>query len=358
MAQIRFFQHLNENDSKFQKVTTLDFIDNSEGFIMYYFKDGSKCNKQYIAPVNSDSIQGFEFAEVSSQNNIWKLSKFEPAVILEKPKAIKADNGILYEAPDFSDYIGVNKHAKTRVIVNSKPIHVDNFTVPDDSEYYYDYTAAQSNKDTTKTFDFNDNTGNVNIQKVIEKQDIPSNQNSDFNKKEFHIDVNWLLNECEKVIIDFPDNKQLELNPTEFIENAITPKEEKVVEKVVEKEVIVKSSDTDIDLGVDTTQKALLDNMIDMSNKEECTFDMELTLSLPPTSVYKLIKTVYPEGMDRGFVNILANRMQIKELKTSVAEGLQAFYEEDIDVIADETIEPKEGKQENKKSSHKKSSSK
>ena len=40
MAQIRFFQHLNEQDDNFQKVTTLDYIDNSEGFTMYYFKDG------------------------------------------------------------------------------------------------------------------------------------------------------------------------------------------------------------------------------------------------------------------------------------------------------------------------------
>ena len=64
MAQIRFFQHLNEQDDNFQKVTTLDYIDNSEGFTMYYFKDGSRCNKQYIAAVNANCIEGYEFAEV------------------------------------------------------------------------------------------------------------------------------------------------------------------------------------------------------------------------------------------------------------------------------------------------------
>ena len=100
MAQIRFFQHLNEQDDNFQKVTTLDYIDNSEGFTMYYFKDGSRCNKQYIAPVNANSIEGYEFAEVSSQYNIWKLNYVVPKV--EKPKTATNLNGTtLYEVIPF-----------------------------------------------------------------------------------------------------------------------------------------------------------------------------------------------------------------------------------------------------------------
>ena len=104
MAQIRYFQHLNENDLNFQKITTLDFIDNSEGFIMYYFKDGSKCNKSYIAPVNSETIKGYEFAEITSPNNKWTLKKVEPTLSKEKPKTAVGNDGILYEAPDISDF--------------------------------------------------------------------------------------------------------------------------------------------------------------------------------------------------------------------------------------------------------------
>ena len=44
--------------------------------------------------------------------------------------------------------------------------------------------------------------------------------------------------------------------------------------------------------------------------------------------------------MSKGFINILANRMQVKELKTSVADGLLAFYDEDI--AEDFNIEVKE----------------
>ena len=33
--------------------------------------------------------------------------------------------------------------------------------------------------------------------------------------------------------------------------------------------------------------------------------------------------------MDRGFVNIIANRMQVKELKNSVADGLMTFYDDE-----------------------------
>ena len=84
-----------------------------------------------------------------------------------------------------------------------------------------------------------------------------------------------------------------------------------------------------------------------MSNKTEYSIDIEFTLNLPSSSIYKLIKTAYPEEMSKGFINILANRMQVKELKTSVAEGLLAFYDEDI-------IESTSIQEENSKNSDKK----
>ena len=73
-----------------------------------------------------------------------------------------------------------------------------------------------------------------------------------------------------------------------------------------------------------------IDNMIDMSTKEEFDIEMVLSLSLPPVSVYALLKSVYSDKMSSGFVNIIADRMNVKELKTAVASGLLAFYDDDI----------------------------
>lgn len=340
MAETRYFQHLNENESDFQQVTTLDYIDNSDGFLMYYFKDGSKCNKSYIAPVNANSIDGYEFAEISDVHNKWHLM-VSGITSGEKPKPAKGKDGNWYEAPDLSEK---PSHNVKRVSVVSRPVYVSDYKIPNDSDYYFD-TIQQP------TFNFNENKNNVITpdfaeieepvikerkveQKPAPKQEIIE-QPSEFsplfknNGDIVEIDVKALLDSNKTIRLYFPDGNSYESSAMEFIDNAITPKEEKVVEKVVEKEVLVKTSDTDIDLGIDSTQKGLLDNMIDMSNKMECSIDMELTLRLPPASVYKLIKSVYPEGMDRGFVNIIANRMQVKELKTSVADGLMAFYDEE-----------------------------
>ena len=336
MAKTRYFQHLNENDNDFQKVTTLEYIDNSQGFLMYYFKDGSKCNKNYIAPVNADSVSGYEFAEVTSPYNVWKLLKIAPKK--EEPEMIQNANGEWVEKPSIEDYTNSKSSRKPRVDVIGKPIKDSNYQMPDDSEYYFDLATYKAQKTTKKSeesnFDFNNNK-NIEPAQFIEIKDEPKKftQETTYCKKDnktLHLDATLLMNgSIEKVLIHFNDNQVYEMPITEFIENAITPKEEKIVEKVVEKEVLVKTSDTDIDLGVDSTQKGLLDNMIDMSNKMECAIDMELTLKLPPVSMYKLIKSVYPEGMDKGFVNIIANRMQVKELKTSVADGLMTFYNDE-----------------------------
>lgn len=336
MAQIRYFQHLNENDVNFQKVTTLDIIDNSEGFVMYYFKDGSKCNKQFIAPVNAETVKGYEFAEISDPNNKWGLKKVEPTLSNEKPNSAVGNDGIIYEAPDISEF-GLPK-PKTRVDIIRKPIVIDNYVVPDDSEYYYKKENKQqilTPKKEEKTFDFNDGKTMIVVPKpthefaIIPEADIVSYAYRLDKNGVLHIKAEDFLRNIKSVQIDINDNI-CELSTEEFIENAITPKEEKVVEKIVEKEVLVKTSDSDINLGVNNDQKSLIDNMINMSNKTEYSIDIEFALNLPPSSIYKLIKTAYPEEMSKGFINILANRMQVKELKTSVAEGLLAFYDEDI----------------------------
>ena len=358
MAQIRFFQHLNEQDENFQKVTTLDYIDNSEGFTMYYFKDGSKCNKQYIAPVNANSIEGYEFAEVSNQYNIWKLNYVVPKV--EKTRTATNAQGEVVEAPTWEELTQSTAIRKPRIDVIGKPSKIENYQAPDDSEYFFNYDThvAQKQKATdikeSKSFNFNDNNTVISTPKPAAEFKILKDADADVISQVYRLDKNGVLHikaedflqNIKSVQIDI-NGSICELSAEDFIENAITPKEEKIVEKVVEKEVLVKTSDTDIELGVNNEQESLIDNMINMSNKTEYSIDIEFTLNLPSSSIYKLIKTAYPEEMSKGFINILANRMQVKELKTSVAEGLLAFYDEDI-------IESTSIQEENSKNSDKK----
>jgi hypothetical protein len=84
--------------------------------------------------------------------------------------------------------------------------------------------------------------------------------------------------------------------------------------------------------------------MINMSQKEECTIDIELILSLPPIDVYRLIKTAYPKGLSDAFVKTIANRMPIKELRLALAQGLLCYYDtpEELTEIIEEDEPVKE----------------
>lgn len=343
MAKTRYFQHLNSNDRfTFQKVTELDFIDDTGEMTMYYFKDGSKCNKDFIAPVNAENILNKEFAEVSSPSNAWVLKKVDPVAINDKPKAMKGKDGVMYEAPDFGDYIGSGNHAKTRIDVVYKPVTVSNYVAPNDSDYYIGAESFESNEvEQPRQFNFNSTIEDETPAPQLKQENgIKTVSTSNSNKSLpyvsesngiLQIDVRQILNSVSTVYLCFDDGSTCELPINEFIENAITPKEEKIVEKVVEKEVVVKTSDTDIDLGVNDVDKEMLNTMIDRSKKSEFEIDMDLTLSLPPTELYKMIKSAYPNDLHKGFVNIIANRMQVKELKSAVAEGLLAFYDDELE---------------------------
>ena len=94
--------------------------------------------------------------------------------------------------------------------------------------------------------------------------------------------------------------------------------------------VEVADSDIPIDI-INTPEWGLINNMINMSQKEECAIDMELVLSLPPVEVYKLIKTAYPKGLSEVFVKTIANRMPIKELRIALAHGLMCYYDGDAE---------------------------
>lgn len=83
----RFFQHIErpKDDvkkgmkSNFGQVTRLRYIDDISDpeMIMYYFEDGSYCNRDFIAPWDEQNplTSGKAMIEIVNPTSIWKFNK-------------------------------------------------------------------------------------------------------------------------------------------------------------------------------------------------------------------------------------------------------------------------------------------
>lgn len=320
----RYFQHLNVNDSNFGMVTELDFIDNSDPtFILYHFKDGTKCNELFIGKLNDMNVYGSkEFAEISSPSNKWEfeLSLNEQE---KKMKNVQNANGEVFEIPDYNSYTNSKSSATSKYRITKTPATVEITSMPSDN------TADRAfiNNPTAQINDI----PMQNIEATVESTNIINNTPLVDTAGQFttkFMAANNVTNCCiNNTGLSFAKDGKIynfsceQLYNKLFVEPTVIIKEE-VVEKI---------ADADrIELNIDDKQKALIDNMIDMSTKEEFDIEMVLSLSLPPVSVYALLKSVYSDKMSNDFVNIIADRMNVKELKTAVASGLLAFYDDDI----------------------------
>jgi hypothetical protein len=373
----RYFQHLNPHDDKFQTVTTLELIDDTDpSFVLYYFEDGTKCNKDFIGALNEQNVLGNkELVEVSSPTNKWAF-ELKPEKPVQQEK-IKTQSGEWVDVPTEDQWFGKTKKSeKDSYIVKAKPKYIDPKTIENkenfnfnggpiqyskeavDAQQQEEYEKKQAEKKLQDQIDVkNDEAFNELMKDPIKRKDPNSKEEKEKAKKyqeavmegihretserasyEFQIESLKADLECErnKKLSYFDINKFTEdltfeyngniykMKRDEFFKNAIMPAEEKITKK--------EESSEHIEIGLDDTQKNLVDNMIDMSQKEQCEIEMSLTLNLPPMSVYKLIKSVYPKGMSTGFVNIIADRLKTIQLKKAVASGLLAYYDEDLDI--------------------------
>lgn len=290
----RYFQHLNPQDKDFQKVTELREIDDTDpNFILYYFKDGSKCNKDFIGELNEKDVYGRrEFTEVSHPNNAWEFEIVE--IKHEKQYALNA-NGERVEIADYLDRGDKPIKEGKRIKVKKAP----EFMLP---------TNSESPKKVS--YDFNQDAETV-ANDTKDKEYKPEIQlyNVDKNPNE---EVSYIKN-----------GNIVKTTISELLQPKVEVVE-KIVEKVVEKEV---GTGQLISIDISDDQRSLIENMIGMSQKDSCSIEMELTLKLPPIQVYNLINSVYPAGMSDAFVNIIANSMDITQLRESVAAGLKQYYD-------------------------------
>jgi hypothetical protein len=386
----KLYQHINSEDPLFQNTTKLLYVDDSDpDVLMYVFDDGSKCNADFIAKIddiNATSGQ-YHMIEVETPSNIWR---FNPVEV--KQETIKAKNaeGQEVEIPDpyFVGLSGTNSPLngggpiKEGTRWESRPPRPAVRPMEDINEYYASYIkyAVENNVDINKSINvklvmdiMNGNTvvpqktsqpaiaAQVEQPAVIEnaslktpvvvntpikeepiktKQSKPLSSNI-FNETKKHLIINAddLIASNDYDIVELTINGEVhEIELSKFFNQAI--EEQKVVEvnkPTIDMPMELTENDIEIDI-INTPEWGLVNNMINMSQKEECSIDIELLLSLPPIDVYKLIKTAYPKGLSDAFVKTIANRMPIKELRLALAQGLMAYYDGSNGDIVEEDV--------------------
>lgn len=318
----RFFQHINPDSPEFEKVTTLNYIDDSDPDItLYVFHDGTKCNKELIAPINDPNAFRMKkiMAELSDDLNKWHFHKIE--IKRNVQSAVSAD-GTTYEVPDA--YMGedmkdhVKWEANPPLKVNINNIESDeNYIKHDNNE---NITNSTSNKAVTSpvvtesiTID-NNTANNISINK------IPAPTLVFDNNIQYSINV---------------DGQILQLPGNIIKERLITGKQPTLS---------IPSNTENLISTCTSEEKGLVDNMIKMSKKDEGEIEIAVTLNLPAKDVFTLLTTVYPAKMADEFIVNIANSISIHDLRISVANGLEEYYGaeniEDSDIVEVEHEQP------------------
>ena len=299
----RFFQHINPDSPEFEKVTTLNYIDDSDPDItLYVFHDGTKCNKELIAPINDPNAFRMKkiMAELSDDINKWHFHKIE--IKRNVQSAVSAD-GTTYAGPDA--YMGedmkdhVKWEANPPLKVNISNIESDeNYIKHDNNE---NINSSISNKDVvspmvTEQIIVDDNTANkLNIKMPVPVLAFDNNM-------QYSIDV---------------DGKLLQL-PGSIINERLLGMKQPVLSTTSNNENLISTCTSE--------EKGLVDNMIKMSKKDEGEIEIAVTLNLPAKDVFTLLTTVYPAKMADEFIVNIANSISVHDLRVSVASGLEEYY--------------------------------
>lgn len=374
----KFYQHINSDDPKFQTTTKLLYVDDSDpDLLLYNFEDGTKCSAEFIAKIDDFNANSgtYHMVEVESPVNIWR---FKPIEVKAGNLMAKTADGQDVEVPD-PYFVGLSGNnaplngsgaIKEGTRWESRPPRPAVRPIDDINEYFGSYIKyavennVKINKDiNTKlvmdamdgklaAIEKEEKTPVTEIQAEAEKPQPlktslapvskakPTEQQNPFAETKKHLIINAddLINSNDYDIVKLTYNGEVhEIDINTFFAQSI--EEQKIVEVSqpannmnITMDVAVADSDIPIDI-INTPEWGLINNMINMSQKEECAIDMELVLSLPPVEVYKLIKTAYPKGLSDVFVKTIANRMPIKELRIALAHGLMCYYDGDAEEI-------------------------
>ena len=395
----KFYQHINSDDTLFQKTTKLLYVDDSDpDLLLYVFDDGSKCSAEFVAKIDDINANNgmYHMVEVESPVNIWR---FKPIELKPTNVNAKTADGQDVEVPD-PYFVGLSGNnsllngggvIKEGIRWESRSPRPAVRPIDDINEYFGSYIKyavennVQINKDINTELvmkamsgkleeSANKNTAPainpapveepvvepttlktsmpIGETPVVTSTPVNTPKKKPINvfqetKKQLIINADELINSNDYDIVKLTFNgEEKEIDIKKFFTQAV--EEQKVVEVKTEASkaqgpVVLAEDDIEIDI-INTPEWELINNMINMSQKEECTIDIELILSLPPIDVYRLIKTAYPKGLSDAFVKTIANRMPIKELRLALAQGLLCYYDtpEELTEIVEEDEPVKE----------------
>lgn len=299
----RFFQHINPDSTEFEKVTTLNYIDDSDPDItLYVFHDGTKCNKELIASINDPNAFRMKkiMAELSDDINKWHFHKIE--IKRNVQSAVSAD-GTTYEVPDA--YMGedMKDHVKWEA---NPPLKVNITNVESDENY-----IKHNDKENISSIP-----NNCVIPPTVSEQiTVDNNTANNVNIKmtnpliEFDNNTNYSINVYGKI---------LQLSGNIIKERLVSGKQPTIS---------IPSNNENLISTCTSEEKGLVDNMIKMSKKDEGEIEIAVTLNLPAKDVFTLLTTVYPDKMADEFIVNIANSISIHDLRVAVANGLEEYYD-------------------------------
>ena len=299
----RFFQHINPDSTEFEKVTTLNYIDDSDPDItLYVFHDGTKCNKELIASINDPNAFRMKkiMAELSDDINKWYFHKIE--IKRNVQSAVSAD-GTTYEVPDA--YMG--EDMKDHVKWEANPPLKVNITNVESDENYIKHNDKENISSTPNNC--------VVPPTVSEQITVDNNTANNVNIKmtnpiiEFDNNTNYSIN---------VDGTILQLSGNIIKERLVSGKQPTIS---------IPSNNENLISTCTSEEKGLVDNMIKMSKKDEGEIDIAVTLNLPAKDVFTLLTTVYPDKMADEFIVNIANSISIHDLRVAVANGLEEYYD-------------------------------
>ena len=319
----RFFQHINPDSPEFEKVTTLNYIDDSDPDItLYVFHDGTKCNKELIAPINDHNAFRMKkiMAELSDDLNKWNFHKIEIKRNIQS--AVSAD-GTTYEVPDA--YMG--EDMKDHVKWDAKPpLKVNINNIESDENY-----IKHANNENITNSPYNKE---ITSHAVTEQILIDNNTANNISIKTppaptlvFDNNMQYSIN---------VDGRILQLSGSIINERLVSGKQPTLSTNTHNNENLISTCTSE--------EKGLVDNMIKMSKKDEGEIEIAVTLNLPAKDVFTLLTTVYPAKMADEFIVNIANSISIHDLRISVANGLEEYYGaenmEDSEIVEVEHEQP------------------
>lgn len=322
------------------KITVLKYIDDvsDDDFVMYVFEDGTKCDEQYVAEINTDAFGKYFIVELTDALNKWTFNTKE--YDLTETKLVTAMDGQQYEVPQpgiskTGEHISIstsetgsplprtlpfggkriesippkkypNKKVepKENYLLSLHPELADDNIRTETKEKPQILSNSIKRNTTTQEIDntvikqtpkqSNMNPIQTNIIETVKHASIIINLDDINSHKEY---------DTVKLITD---GKEQELSITEFIQR-LSNTQPVSTENNYDEDVLVK-------------------NLIDKSKKVECTIGIDLNLQLPPKEVYKTIKDIYSEELAAQFITSVANRINTTQLKEMMAMGLENYY--------------------------------